>query len=149
MPAPDVGRGREIHVSAEDFKVIRQLTFELANVPRESMIESGWTPTNGDFLKRLARSVPSQIAAPTRVTVVVLDEEVADPILTDHSGTEVAPASSDDVVRFVPRPVAHVWPKLLRAAFEALGGLETRYRTGFHEGEVMRALQTIGALDEL
>ncbi|WP_433679202.1 hypothetical protein [Nocardia sp. CA-119907] len=144
MSAPDPGRYREHLVSAENFQVIRQLTLELANVPREPMVELGWNPKSGDYLKQLARSVPSQITAPTRVKLVILDEEINDPTSPGRSSvTEEEPESPSDIVRYLPKSIAAVYPKLLRAAFQALGELETRYRTGFYEGEVVEALNAI------
>ncbi|WP_406281227.1 hypothetical protein OH799_16480 [Nocardia sp. NBC_00881] len=144
MSAPNPGRYREHLVSAENFQVIRQLTLELANVPREPMVELGWNPKNGDYLKQLARSVPSQITAPTRVKLVILDEEINDPTSPGRSSVaEEEPESPSDIVRYLPKSIAAMYPKLLRAAFEALGEPETRYRTGFYEGEVVEALNAI------
>ncbi|MFD8249430.1 hypothetical protein [Nocardia sp. NPDC059691] len=149
MPEPNLGRYREHLVSAENFQVIRQLTFELANVPREPMVKLGWNPKNGDYLKQLARSVPSQITAPTRVKLVVLDEEINDPTLPGRLyAAEEEPEPPSDIVRYLPKSIAAVYPNLLRAAFEALGELETRYRTGFYEDEVIEALNAIDGVSE-
>ncbi|RBO96299.1 hypothetical protein [Nocardia puris] len=143
------GHDREHVIGADDFQIVRRLTFELANVPREPMVELGWTPENGEFLKKLARSIPSQAAAPTRVRIVVTGEEIDDPSQPGRPVAEGGSASEDEIVRFVPESVAQVWPELMRGVFDALGALETRYRTGFHEAEVSQALRALDDVGEL
>ncbi|MBF6209439.1 hypothetical protein IU433_20755 [Nocardia puris] len=140
----DGGRVRELVIGAGDFQVVRRLPFELANVPREVIVALGWwSPENGEYLRRLARSIPSQVAAATRVRIVITDVEIED---LSRSGR---PASEDEIVRFVPESVAQVWPELMRGVFDALGALETRYRTGFHEAEVSQALRALDGIGEL
>ncbi|MFQ6397627.1 hypothetical protein ACLMAJ_29805 [Nocardia sp. KC 131] len=147
MPESVGAYRREYDVTAENFKVIRQLTLELANLPQEPLVRLGWSPKYGDFLKRFARSVPSKTTSPTRVRIIIINEEFDDPY--GPNGSETATGGVDsagDVVRYMPISVAELWPDLLTAAFEALGGEEARFRTGFYPDAINEALAAISGI---
>lgn len=122
----------------EGFEIIRQLTRQMADVNRESMLGHGWTREIDTQLYRLVKSVPREVAATGRVRIVVGDQNAG-----GVESQEVAPRLDGEVVRSAPRPVLELWPVLLAATWELLGGKEARYRTGYDAGEITAALASL------
>ncbi|GAA5067209.1 hypothetical protein [Nocardia callitridis] len=124
---------REFRFTAEQFKVVRQFTFEIGNIPEECLVPAGWTSAIGEFLDQLAHSAQLDIAAATRINFVVSGDM---PVSSDVQ----VPRPEDEVVRHLPASVAEVWPQLLTTVYSWLGDLEARYRTGFNPDEIADAL---------
>lgn len=125
---------REVSLNVEQFKAVRQLTLQIANVREELLTPLGWHAEIQDCLYRLVRSVPRQLNPDTRVRVVASEDE---------GGNEEATDSTGDLVRHLPTSIADVWPRLLDLTFQFLGSQEARYRTGFYEEEINDALTAI------
>jgi hypothetical protein len=125
---------REVSLNGEQFKAVRQLTLQIANVREDLLIPLGWNARVQDHLQRLVRSVPRQLDPEMRVRVVASEGE---------GGNEEAADSTGELVRHVPTFIADAWPRLLDLTFQSLGSQEARYRTGFYEEEINDALAAI------
>ncbi|MFG3619383.1 hypothetical protein [Nocardia sp. NPDC047654] len=134
---------REVSLNVEQFKAVRQLTLQIANVREDLLIPLGWNAGVQDYLQRLVRSVPRQLDPDVRVRVVAAEGEVNDPASASRSGNKEAAELTGDFVRHLPTSVADVWPRLLDLTFQFLGSQEARYRTGFYEEEINDALAAI------
>ncbi|MEU6827875.1 hypothetical protein ABZ894_04405 [Nocardia beijingensis] len=126
---------REVFLSVEQFKAVRQLTLQIANVREDLLTPLGWNAGVQDSLQRLVRSVPRQLDPDTRVRVVASQGE--------EGNEDPADSAGGDFVRHLPTSIADVWPGLLDLTFEFLGSQEARYRTGFYEDEINDALATL------
>jgi hypothetical protein len=136
--------GREVSLNVEQFKAVRQLTLQIANVREDLLIPSGWNARVQDCLQRLVRSVPRQLDPDARVRVVAAEGEGNNSASASRSpGNEAAADATGDFVRHLPTSIADVWPRLLDLTFQFLGSQEARYRTGFYEEEINDALAAI------
>ncbi|AFU04257.1 hypothetical protein AW168_06425 [Nocardia brasiliensis] len=118
-----------------DFEIIRQLTRQMGDVNRAAMVGHGWTREIDTLLYELVRSIPREVA---RVRIVAGDRKA------DRAEVpEQALRADGEVVRYVRRPVLELWPVLLAATWELLGGKEARYRTGYDADEITAALASV------
>ncbi|WP_345499247.1 hypothetical protein [Nocardia callitridis] len=131
----------EIVVSGGHFKVIRQLTLQLANVSPEILDRWGWSVETKKLLKQLVRSVPFEIEASSRIRIILTDQDIHEALASEHHSTAQGGDRERSVVtRYLPKKIGTVWPPLLEDAFRFLGGEEARYRTGFYPDEIADAL---------
>ncbi|MEU2042031.1 hypothetical protein [Nocardia niwae] len=135
---------REVFLTVEQFKAVRQLTLQIVNVREDLLIPLGWNPGVQDCLQRLVRFVPRQLDPDARVRVVAAEGEGNNSASASQSnGNEEAADSTGELVRHLPTSIADVWPRLLDLTFQFLGSQEARYRTGFYEEEINDALAAI------
>ncbi|WP_227998655.1 hypothetical protein [Nocardia australiensis] len=122
----------------EYFEIIRQLTRQMANVQRESMVEQGWTREINTFLYEFVKSIPRDIEPQAWVRIVVSDQSI------DRSESQTDALRLDgEAVRYAPTYICELWPTLLATTWELLGSLEARYRTGFNADEITAALASM------
>lgn len=136
------GVDREVLLNAEHFDIIRQLTFELSNIPQAPLIQLGWSLETKDFLKKLMYSVPREVGPAEQIRIVIVNEDVSNftrPNIADLTVQEKGTPS--DIIRYAPKSVADMWPHLLNAAVLALGDVEARYRTGYQLYQINNALR--------
>ncbi|MFF7943453.1 hypothetical protein ACFZC5_27380 [Nocardia gamkensis] len=135
---------REVFLNVEQFKAVRQLTLQIANVREDLLLPLGWNAEIQDCLQRLVRSVPRQLDQHARVRVVAAEGEEDDQASPSRSpGNEAAAGSTGEFVRHLPTSIADMWVRLLDLTFQFLGSQEARYRTGFYEEEINDALGAI------
>ncbi|MBO0853800.1 MAG: hypothetical protein J2P18_08530 [Nocardia sp.] len=135
---------REIVLSGENFKVIRQLTFQLPNLSREILSRWGWNSDIKSLLKGLARSIPFEISPTARVNIVITNDSISNALAAENNRSAgAADAPDTEIVRFLPSAVAHIWVPLLDEASEFLGSVEAQHRTGFYENEIRAALNAL------
>ena len=136
--------GRGILLDGADFKVARQLTFDIPNILQEPLREMGWNDDVEEFLKKLMRSVARDLDSDQEILLTRTDADTKTALnLNSELSGRGEYGSSAVITRFIPDSVADMWPGLLRAVWRELGPLEARYRTGYYEQEIEKALNSV------
>ena len=120
------------------FEIIRQITNEIPDFRGPLMVEEGWTYEIDRFLCGVVRSLPGDLTPGSSVRISIVEDSEMLPEIPRKP--ELPLGTGEEAVRNVPRHIGRVWPLLLGVAWEGLGPLEARYRTGYREAEITSAL---------
>jgi hypothetical protein len=140
----DQNSERTFSLGATEFSVARQLTYELSNVAQDELKEIGWTADTKQFLKNLMYSVPRELEDPKQVQLTVreTDNHTATELNAKRQSTERIDPEAQ-IIRTIPESIVNIWIESLRIAWQHLGPLEGRYRTGYNEREIENALAAV------
>ncbi|MEU4647890.1 hypothetical protein [Nocardia fluminea] len=127
-------------IDGPTFEIIRQVTTEIPNFRGPLMSEQGWTYEIDRFLCGLVRSIPRDLNSGSWVRISIVEDTDLLPEVPPKP--ELPLGAGEEAVRYVPRNICELWPRLLNVAWVGLGPLEARYRTGYREPEITDALAT-------
>ncbi|WP_146097486.1 hypothetical protein [Nocardia nova] len=135
---------RTFPLSATDFSVARQLTYELSNVAQDELQDIGWTADTKQFLKNLMYSVSRELEEPKQVQLTIreIDNHTAAELNAKRRSAEQSDPEAP-IIRTIPESIVNIWLTSLRIAWQHLGPLEGRYRTGYDEDEIENALAAV------
>ncbi|MBF6278615.1 MULTISPECIES: hypothetical protein [Nocardia] len=134
---------RTFALSATDFSVTRQLTYELSNVAQDELQGIGWTADTEHFLKNLMYSVSRELEEPKQVQLTIreIDNHTAAELNAKRRAAEQSDPEAP-IIRTIP-DIVNIWLTALRIVWRHLGPLEGRYRTGYDEHEIESALAAV------
>lgn len=135
---------RTFPLSATDFSVVRQLTYELSNVAQDELQAIGWTADTKQFLKNLMYSVSRELEEPKQVQLAIreIDSHTAAELNAKRRSAELNDPEAP-ITRTIPESIVNIWLTSLRIAWQHLGPLEGRYRTGYDAHEIENALAAV------
>lgn len=133
----------DVTMTAQQFKIVFQVTKEIRSIPEERLAEGGIPPHHSIDILELARDI-RKAASAGRVEIHFISPDPSDRrILRILESTE-SEVSAEISTREFPSATARHWRPLIDAAVESLGEEELRFRTGYSKAEV----DTVGSLLE-
>ncbi|MFD3760546.1 hypothetical protein [Streptomyces sp. NPDC058622] len=134
----------DVTMTAQQFKIVFQVTKEFGSIPEERLAAAGIPPHCSVDVLELARDIRKSVA------VGPVDVHIVSPDFPDGRTLRVSgPAGAEDgteALREFPAATARYWRPLIGLAVESLGAEELRFRTGYSGDEVDSASALLDGL---
>jgi hypothetical protein len=134
-----------IHLTADEFEVIFQVTKELHILPRAALEGAGWGTDDIDRLLSMARGIRGRMGGVpfVRVDLEVPGTDEGIPAPPSVSELKQGEASIKVMVGALPYRLGREWRGLAEAVVSSLGPRELYLRTGYRADDVLMAIRQL------